>query len=140
MLQIAFTAGLEPRNPNTRVANPGLYLLLERALELWRTQPGYRVPVQRMCRLLGQCVMHLHNFRPQDFQYILPSPGHCQRVMALVNTSYNTILQAGTGQVGRMQEPLSNLYTTLNHAQTQQGEVSDGSHCEQSPGGSAEEE
>lgn len=138
--QIAFLGGLEGQ-PNTRPGHMGLFVLVDQGLELLRTQPAYRVPVQRMCKLLGQCVYNLHSFRPHDFQYLLPAPSQCRRVMELVHTSYNTIIQSGAQQSGRMQESLSQLYNMLNiHSQTQQGEVSDGSQCEQSPGGSAEDE
>lgn len=65
--------------------------------------------------------------------------------MQLVFTSYNTLVQAPSGHShnGRMQEPLSELYSMLdNLSQTQQaGEGSDGgSRGDQSPAGSAEEE
>ena len=99
--------------------------------------------MQRLCRLLGVSVQTLYSIRPQDLQHILPQPALCRRVMGLVSTSYNTIVQSGTSHGGCMQEPLSELYNLLNsHSQTQQaGEGSDGgSHRDRSPGGSAEEE
>lgn len=121
----------------------GVYALVQRALELWQTQSVYRVPAQRMLRLYAQCVQHLFAFRPQDFEYIIPqSANHCLLVMELTHRAWNVMRNSGTPGAGTFQEPLSRLYSMLDAQahQAQQGEVSDGSHCEQSPGGSAEEE
>jgi hypothetical protein len=133
MLQTAFLAGFE-RDPNSQRTQCGLFDLVERALEHHRQQgPQYRLTAHRMCKLLGQCVLHLHTFRPQDLKLLLPAPSHCQRLMELIGSAYNTVIQAGTPGAGRMQEPLASLYNMLDvHRQTQHEEEF------QSPGGSAE--
>lgn len=140
MLQIAFLAGLEPQ-PNTRVPQLGLYALVERGLRMSRTQPGFRVPAQRMCRMMGQCLQHLHGTRPQDYQHIIPAPALCRRVMDIVHNAYNNLLNSGAQGSGRIQEPLSHLYSLLSqHASPQQGNVPNGAQSEQGPAGSGEEE